>query len=379
ATYVRSSFLGGEWSAFLRGRYDRPDYITALNVCFNGLPIEQGVWTRRPGFQSVGTPRNGVPARLIKFDFQQASAYQMEFSDGHLRLWGPPAEGVGASLVPTEGIGVFGLDTSGIMQLNTPVNWQTLDQIFFVGLDATNAVLANRVFKLTRIDSTHFNLTDAVTLELIVGIGITTFPPGKVFAYRILDFTTPYGGGSWSSLRSVQPENPAFLLNGPIPPQSLNVSIPPVLPNSFFTPAALNFGPAILNDGPYLDPFTNGVQLNPDKLNGIVTVVLSFPAYDATRAYRIGDFVTDSGLLPYRSLADQNIANTPASSPTKWQPTPAGEAIAPGGLQGTDIGRLVRLFSEPDLWAVGTTYAANASVSYNPSGVPGATTYWKSL
>src|SRR5262249_3309576 len=42
-------------------------------------------------------------------------------------------------------------------------------------------------------------------------------------------------------------------------------------------------------------------------------------------------------------------------------------------------GRLVRLFSEPDLWAVGTTYAANASVSYNPSGVPGATTYWKSL
>jgi hypothetical protein len=50
ASYDRSSFTGGEWSKLAQGRTERPDYVTALNVCFNGLPLESGAWTRRPGF-----------------------------------------------------------------------------------------------------------------------------------------------------------------------------------------------------------------------------------------------------------------------------------------------------------------------------------------
>ena len=49
------------------------------------------------------------------------------------------------------------------------------------------------------------------------------------------------------------------------------------------------------------------------------------------------------------------------------------------GFLGSDVGRLVRLFSEPSAWAVATAYATGNVVSYNPSGQPGATTYWTAV
>ena len=80
-------------------------------------------------------------------------------------------------------------------------------------------------------------------------------------------------------------------------------------------------------------------------------------------------------------MQDQNVNNTPASSPLFWAATTSiGAAINNGaGLSNTDIGRLVRFFSEPALWAAATTYATGNVVSYNPSGVPGAETYWSAL
>jgi hypothetical protein len=69
ATFLQHSFLGGEWSQSVQGRVDRPDYRTAMSVCLNGLPIEQGAWVRRPGFAHAGFTRGGRPARVIAFDF----------------------------------------------------------------------------------------------------------------------------------------------------------------------------------------------------------------------------------------------------------------------------------------------------------------------
>ena len=106
-------------------------------------------------------------------------------------------------------------------------------------------------------------------------------------------------------------------------------------------------------------------------------ITLDFPAYDATKSYAVGDFVTSSS-VNYESLIDQNVGNTPSTNPAAWAPTTASAAINDGqGFLGSDTGRLVRLLSEPVYWDIATAYATNNVVSYNPSGIPGATTYWQ--
>src|SRR5262249_5805314 len=75
-----------------------------------------------------------------------------------------------------------------------------------------------------------------------------------------------------------------------------------------------------------------------------------------------------------------NVGNTPAGSPSNWVAVSAGEVVGPNGFQVTDIGRLIRLFSEPAIWLSGTTYAAGDVVAYGGAGLDYAgATYWKSL
>jgi hypothetical protein len=287
ATYLIPHFLGGEVSQLAQGRSDKPDYRTSLNVCLNSFPVEIGAWTRRPGTRHAGTTRNGAPGRVIKFDYKQATAVTLEFTDGYLRIRSGP------DLVKTSG---------------------------------------------------------GAALELI----------------------TPYVGGSWANVRTVQAETTDILLCPTVVPQALTAkTVPPAVSATFA------LAPAVFNDGPYLDPFTNGVQATPSAKLGIIGIALGFPSYDAAKSYKKGAFVTDVG-VNYISLVDQNVGHTPAALGGWWATTTAGAAINDGrGFLGTDIGRLVRLFSEPPAWVVGTTYAVGNVVSYNPTGLPGATTYWQ--
>ena len=159
------------------------------------------------------------------------------------------------------------------------------------------------------------------------------------------------------------------------PPYAVTVVTQPTL--SQF--ATFNFGAATFSDGPYLDPFSNGVWATPSAKLGIITLTLSFQAYNSSVAYAAGDFVTSSS-VNYQSLVDQNVGNTPVSSPTDWKAVAASTAINNGqGFLGSDVGRFVRLYSEPDLWLVGSTYSIGTTVSYNPSGLPDQVTYWTSL
>lgn len=371
ASYVQTAFHAGEWSKAFQGRYDWPTYRVAMNVCLNGLPTETGMWVRRPGTQHAGTTRGGHPGRVVKFDFQANAPYTMEFTDAHLRFFS------GARLATTnDAAAVNSISTASpaVVELATAVHWTTGDQGYFLGLGTTAPLLQNRVFAFTMLDATHAALTDAVTGAAIDGATLGWTATTGVTLARALDIVTPYATLDWTNLRSVQTEHTTFLLTPTVKPYALTVATKPTATAD----AAFDLSAAIFNDGPYLDPFTNGVQANPATTSGVVEITLSFPLYSATKAYGVGMFVASSG-INYRSLTDQNVNHTPASSPTYWKAVSAGEAIGPNGFQGTDIGRVVRLLSEPAAWAAGTTYSAGQVVSYNPSGLPGQTLYWSAI
>lgn len=363
ASYQRFSFLGGEISPWAQGRVDRDQYLTSMNVCLNGHPVEAGTWVRRPGTAHAYITRGALPGRVLRFDFQASTPYTIETTDGFMRFR------VGTRLATTNDVQTaLAVSTANpaVVQTSAAHGWVTGNTVVF---SFGNGMLDNRQFLITVIDATHFSLRDPITGVNINGTGLG-FISGLVS--RIQELTTPYTFGSWQNIRIIQAETTAVLLASLQPPQILTVPTLPGVSND----ALFSLATVVFLDGPYLDPPTNGAQVTPGGTTGIVTLTLGFPAYSATKAYKVGDFVVSGG-INYISRVDQNLNNTPAGSPSQWAPTSAGAAINNGqGWLGTDVGRLVRLFSEPPLWLVTTAYTTNQVVSYNPSGTPNGATYW---
>ena len=371
ASYIQSSFIGGLVSKWTQGRYHDQHYRTWLETCLNGFPVETESWVRRPGFNLAGTTRKGLPARLCKFDFQANAPYASEFTDSHLRFWQ-------ANVLATtnDSVTVTSISTANpaVAFLSSAVTWATGDEGFFSLLGTGTPLLQNRRFTLTKVDTTHFSLADSITGATIDGSTLSVAGLAATATLnRVLDIPTVYASGAWSTLRSVQTDGAAFFLHSNFPPYELVVNTDPT-PASF---ATFSLSQAIFQDGPYLDPIP-GSTITPGATSGNITLTLGFQAYVATQAYTIGAFVSSGG-IGYQSIVDANVGNTPASSPTKWKVVGLGAAVNNGqGFIAGDIGRLVRLFSEPALWATGTTYGSGNLVSYNPSNIPGDETYWSS-
>lgn len=369
ASYVVTSFLGGEWSKFMQGRTDSQSYRTAMDVCLNIYPTETGAAPRRPGFAHAAPTRGGAAGRVLPFDFQVSAPYNMEFTDGFLRMF------AGSRLATSndaQTISSISTANPAVVATVTAHGWATADSVYFSrivgGSGILTPLLLNRQFKITVIDATHFSLADAVSGTAIDGaaLGWAT-PTTPATVSRILEIVTSYTSGRWSTLRTVQANISSILLHGEFIPYVLTVDEAPTATAD----AEFTFAPANLIDGPHLDPVAGGALANVSAKTGVINLTLAFNAYVTTTAYSIGDFVTYSS-QNYRSLVAANQNHQPDISPTYWEVVSAGLAVGPDGFQPTDVGRHIRLASEPALWVVGTTYAAGASVTYN--GI-----YWTSL
>lgn len=130
-----------------------------------------------------------------------------------------------------------------------------------------------------------------------------------------VQIATPYVSSAWQNLRNIQSETQTLLLHGSYAPRALNVSTLPT-PTAYATFALTT---ATFTDGPYLDPPTDKSTLTPSAKTGTITLTAS-------------------------STASIN----------------GGQ-----GFLSTDVGRSVRLLSEPAVWAVGTAYVAGNAVTYN--------------
>jgi hypothetical protein len=88
ATWVQTSFNGGEWSPLVYGRFDVQRYKTALATCSNYLPTVQGGLTKRSGTRFVAAVKNSAnPVRLVRFEFSITQAYVLEFGPGYIRFF----------------------------------------------------------------------------------------------------------------------------------------------------------------------------------------------------------------------------------------------------------------------------------------------------
>jgi hypothetical protein len=358
SSYVQVSFLGGEWSEAAQGRMDRPEYRTALAIARNYIPLAPGAMVRRPGFEDIAATRNGAIGKLFPFTFEHRTPYTIEMTEGFMRFHN------GSTPVRTNDDQVItAISAANPAEITTTSahGWSDDDRVRFLDLGINNPLLHNREFAIVSTGSTTFTITDALTGDAIDGSTLGTFVSGSVG--RIEEVTTPYSESQLPALRRVQIndglEAGLVVLSPVVEPQIARVEND-VEGDDF---VRFSFAAANLEDGPYLDPFPDSL-VTPSGLNGVVALEFSFTAYASTKAYSTGDYVTDSA-VHYRSLTDGNQGNTPASSATYWVAVDATEVINDGdGFQSGDLGRHVRIYSEPPQWVAGTTYSLGGVVMY---------------
>lgn len=114
ASFVQSSFLGGQFSPAAQGRSDLPEYRTSLAQSVNGLPVEEGSWTRRSGTWVQGHTINSANGKIITFWLPNNVAAILELTPGFLQYWLP------ATIVGNVGYAPYS---------NVETTWDTVAQV----------------------------------------------------------------------------------------------------------------------------------------------------------------------------------------------------------------------------------------------------------
>lgn len=359
SSFVYTDFRGGFWSEEAQGRMDDPDYKRAMNECYNGYPIAAGSWVRRPAFRQIGYTRFGAPAKLVSLASVTKNHYNMEMSAGHLRfIHGPQFVTDATQQLVTD----VSTDNPAVVTTDGEHGWSTGDQVMFSVQDGDTflalAPMTSRVFAVEGIDATHFALHDLLTDNGFDGSTVTWSDTSLMHVSRLTDVATPYLGDTWRAVNRIQTDKQVLMLHPAFWPRSLEYQ-----EASDSTWVNVELSPASFIDGPYLDP-VDGSIATPNGLTGIISLAFGFADYDAARAYQEGDYVTYSS-GHWISLQGLNINNTPADASLYWARTSALDFMTKKTFSETDIGRHIRLLSEPPLWSSGTTYADGDVVTLN--------------
>ncbi len=311
----QASFLGGEWSLTAQGRLDRPQYKTALNVCENAMPIPTGAVVRRAGTEFLGPTYGRGTARLLGYRDIGGVSYLVSLTvvsaTGYAHFYSGTSRVYTGSAIAV----LSNSSSSGILTvvLASDPGWVAGDQIKFQGITTTSAgCYVNRVCTVITNTSGTLTLKDDLSVAFAFDGGTNALAGAEAvkIARSTHNFTNT---GYFSKIRGVQAQTPTgsalFIIERHTAPQAI-------------TGTNLAIATATFKDGPYLDP--QGTFASPET----------------------GTVSGYSGSITF----------TPNSST----------------FVAADVGRHIRLWTQPAAWNIATTYAYGDRVTYNGS-------YWQSL
>jgi hypothetical protein len=322
ASFTQNSFLGGEWSALMQGRFDLPKYRTAMNLCSNFIPLEEGAVERRSGTLMLAPTRLGYAAKLIGWAPTQSLPYLLEFTDSNLRFF--YAGGLVTDPAPPTVTGVTNANP-GVFTVGAAVSWSTGDQVMFlfpsgVFPGTSTGPLQYRQFTVTMDSTTTFTLKDAVTGAAISGVGLSFVSGHYPQVARITTLTSPFVAASlpymrWIPFTSAQNITEGVLLAVGHQPQLLSAQTLGAGTTTFAMAAAS------LTDGPYLDP-VNGEVATMTAGSGTPTIGPVYnvdwtPASGSLGRYNTGDIVSYQGAVYISTtggIGGTNVNNVPGTN-----------------------------------------------------------------
>lgn len=152
---MQTSFAGGEIGPQLEGRIDLDDYAQAVKRCENFVPTLQGPAVRCPGTRFVKEVKTSANRTwLVRFEFNTAQAYELEFGDQYVRFYADHGVVLSAG-VPYEIVSPYTaanlVDASGNFMLAFV---QSGDVVYITHRDGAYAP-----YKLARLGATNWTLT----------------------------------------------------------------------------------------------------------------------------------------------------------------------------------------------------------------------------
>lgn len=157
ASPIQTSFAGGELSPEIDGRIDLEEYAQGMKRCENFIPTIQGPAVRRAGTRFVSEVKDSTDRTwLVKFEFNVAQAYELEFGDQYIRFYTNNGVLLDGGL-PYEIVSPYTaaelLDADG----NFSLNFVQSGDIIYI----TNAFVSKSVYKLARFGATNWTITAA--------------------------------------------------------------------------------------------------------------------------------------------------------------------------------------------------------------------------
>jgi hypothetical protein len=383
---TQDNFLGGRWSLYAQGRWRHPKYSTAMFECLNGLPLEEGTWTRRSGTWHMGTTRNGADGRLIDFDFNEPTPYKIELTNGHMRFWASTGLVYNATGIVSNVSNDSPAVITVVPALGTLAAGQQV-QFLFNDTAPTNApLLQGRTFVLVAAgsnDGTQWTLQDAISGAAVNAPIAWEASPGQIVMAQILDLVVPFYSSNWAldTTRFVQTGiNPDGTVNGEgvllannqapyIVECTQSQSLGPQFAS--FTATQADF-----IDGPYLDPVPTGLWGTATGIGNLGPVVIE--PWNSTTAYVAGNIVStpltlvDSGYpVNYDGVTSVSV------SVTEWVCLIANTNFNPQNYAwGTSISAANRYWAglnNQGAWSSTAVYQAGDQVTYSTT-VDGVTT-----
>jgi hypothetical protein len=355
ASIQQATFIGGEWGPLAYGLSDDPHYSTAMTLCLNGYPCEEGSWLKRSSTQFIVPTHLGNYANILAFDGSETCSFAMEFTSPAGQMNGNLRFLTQSSLISTNDAQTITSVSGGQLTLSGNPSWSVGDEVMVV-LPANMAqsdqlTVRNQVCTISTLTP---GTPAVVSLSgFFTGGVVTTANTNLVGAVilHVLDLSTPYTGGPTQiqQLRAIQAEIDSIILCPSIKPYVVQISTQ----GTDDTDPVFTFNALTLVDGPYLNPQSQSLNLS--ALTGSITLTAgsaAFAATDVGRAVRIftqpaiynpsstystGDTVTDATGAWWIAIGSVPAGVNPGTAATingvatvVWGPAPTAGSWAWG-------------------------------------------------
>ncbi len=183
ANVALSNFVGGELSGLLSGRADLPVYKRSVERAENFMVLPQGAAQYRTGTRFVHQTRRNKRGQLIKFQFNDQQAYQIEVTAGYFRFYKDE------SIITEDPVAVSNVTHATQAVVTAASAFKNGDEVFLNGIEGMTQ-LNGRSYLVSDVSGLTFKITDQQ------GNYIDSTPMGLYVsggtASRIYEIKTPY-------------------------------------------------------------------------------------------------------------------------------------------------------------------------------------------
>lgn len=194
---VQQNWAGGELSSKMRGRYDLPVYVSGAERIVNFISEPSGPARFRSGFVFVSNTRRNNIACLIPFQFNDADAYLLEFTQNYIRFH------QNQQVVTYPATTITGATAANPVVVTSAAHgYSNGDEVIITGVKGM-VQLNGRNFVIQNVTANTYQLFDTFGTSAINGAAYTAYSSGGI-AEKILEVPTPYQTADLFQLKFAQ-------------------------------------------------------------------------------------------------------------------------------------------------------------------------------